>query len=111
MQHRDGKMLTDPSWELLDGSIYSQPTPMNNSLLNWLLLFFLVLQDDGLKLQLEGTFVALKSHIMFYSVSGREGNKGKCQCICLWNTTQSCELLSCSPSDTPATQEESRSGG
>lgn len=57
MQHRDGKMLTDPSWELLDGSIYSQPTPMNNSLLNWLLLFFLVLQDDGLKLQLEGTFV------------------------------------------------------
>lgn len=70
MQHCDGKMLTNPSWKLQMAQ-YIAP-PLSNSLLNWLLLFFLVLQVDGLKLQLEGTFVALKSHIMFYSGSGRE---------------------------------------
>lgn len=57
MQHCDAHLSILGT---LDGSIYSPPHRI------------LVLQVDGLKLQLEGTFVALKSHIMFYSGSGRE---------------------------------------
>lgn len=90
-------------WKFWMGSIY-RPL-IEQFLIELVIIIFLVLWVDGLKLQLEGTFVALKSHIVFYSGLGREWNKGKCQCICLFNTTQSCELSSCYPSNMHVTHE------
>lgn len=66
--------LAGRAWEFRTGS---ECGPLcEQFFIESVIIIFLVLRVDGLKLQLDGTFVALESRIVLYSGSGREGNKG-----------------------------------
>lgn len=65
----------------------------------------------GLNLQFEGAFVALKSHIVFYSGLGRQWNKGECQCACLFNTLSAVNSHPAVPQMCMVFAKRSESGG